>query len=84
MCYNIKSEEDRKPENDRNNSRINIAKLIMNGLYGKMLQKAQFKKTMIADKISKIFDFMNDYDITGWEILSDNKILLIGEINENK
>ena len=36
----------------------------MNGLYCKMLQKAQFKKTMIADKISKIFDFMNDYDIT--------------------
>ena len=56
----------------------------MNGLYGKMLQKAQFKKTMIADKISKIFDFMDDYDITGWEILNDNKILLIGEINENR
>ena len=56
----------------------------MNGLYGKMLQRAQFKKTMIAHKISQIFEFMNDYEITGWEILTDNKILLIGEINEKK
>ena len=56
----------------------------MNDLYGKMLQKAQFKKTMIAHKISQIFEFMDDYDITGWEILTNNKILLIGEINENK
>ena len=56
----------------------------MNGLYGKMLQKAQFKKTMIAHKISQIFEFMDNYDITAWKILTDNKTLLIGEINENK
>ena len=55
----------------------------MNWLYGKMLQKAPFKKTMIAHKISQIFEFMDNYDITGWEILTDNKILLIGKINEN-
>ena len=35
--YSIKSMEDLKPENDRNNSSRNIAKWIMNGLYGKML-----------------------------------------------
>ena len=56
----------------------------MNGLYGKMLQKAQFKKTMIARKISQIFEFMDNYNITGWEILTDNKISLNGKINENK
>ena len=39
---------------------------------------------MIAHKISQIFEFMDNYDITGWEILTDNKILLIGKINENK
>ena len=82
--YNIKSMEDLKPENERNDSRRNIAKLIMNGLYGKILQKAQFKKTMIADRISQIFELMDNYNITGWEILTDNKILLIGEINEKK
>ena len=81
--YNIKSEEDRKPENERNNSRRNISKLIMNGLYGKMLQRAHFKKTIIANKISEIFEFMDDYDLTGWEILTENKILLIGVINQD-
>ena len=58
--------EDLKPEDERNNSRRNIAKLIMNGLYGKMLQRAQFKKTMIAHKISQIFEFIDDCDLTGW------------------
>ena len=56
----------------------------MNGLYGKMLQRAHFKKSIIANKISEIFEFMDDYDLTGWEILTENKILLIGEINEDK
>ena len=37
----------------------------MNGLYGKMLQNAQFKKTMKAYKISQIFEFMDNYNITG-------------------
>ena len=82
--YNVKSAEDLKPEDERNNSRRNIAKLIMNGLYDKMLQKAQFKKTMIAHKISQIFEFMDNYYIIEWEILTDDKILLIGEINGNK
>ena len=50
----------------------------MNGLYGKMLQRAHFKKSIIANKISEIFEFMDDYDLTGWEILTENKILLIG------
>ena len=27
---------------------------------------------------------MDNYNITGWEILTDNKILLIEEINEKK
>ena len=26
---------------------------------------------------------MDDYELTGWEILTENKILLIGEINED-
>ena len=55
----------------------------MNGLYGKMLQRAHFKKSIIANKISEIFEFMDDYDLTGWEFLTENKILLIGEIKEN-
>ena len=49
----------------------------------KCFKKAHFKKSIIANKISEIFDFMDDYDLTGWEILTDNKILLIGEIKEN-
>ena len=69
LFYNKIIDEDIKPENERNNSRRNIAKLIMNGLYGKILQRAHFKKTIIANKISEIFEFMDDYDLTGWEIL---------------
>ena len=80
--YNIKSEEDKKNENDRNNSRRNIAKLVMNGLYGKILQKAHFKNTFIANKISQIFEFMDYYNIINWKILTDDKILLTREAKE--
>ena len=80
--YNIKAEEDKKPESERNNSRRNIAKLIMNGLYGKMLQKAHFKQTLIANNMAEIFKFMDDYNFTDWHILTETKILLIGEAKE--
>ena len=82
--YNIKSIEDKKIESERNNSRRNIAKLIMNGLYGKMLQKAHFKQTLIANNMAEIFKFMDDYTLTDWTILTETKILLVGEAKEDK
>jgi hypothetical protein len=62
--YNIKKCEDEKPEEERNNARRNLSKLMMNSLYGKMLQRANFENETIAYTLKDIYNFLREYELT--------------------
>ena len=82
--YNIKKCEDEKPEEERNNARRNLSKLMMNSLYGKMLQRANFENETIAYTLKDIYNFLREYELTDWTFLVGDKILLKGKIKDEK
>jgi hypothetical protein len=78
MWYKIKSDEDLKPENERNEARRNIAKLFMNALYGKMLQRANFEKEIIVNNTKQLYDFLKDHELDDINIIDNNKLIIKG------
>ena len=77
--YNLKAAEDNKPEDERNDAKRNICKLMMNGLYGKMLQCPIFEHEIIANNINDVYEFLKDNDFIDLDILDENKILIKGK-----
>ncbi len=70
-------------KNENNKVKESIGKLMQNGLYGKTLQCAIFKKHKIVNTIDEFIKFKLEYDIDEYYILGDNTILLNGEIKNN-
>ena len=57
-----------------------IAKLFMNSLYGKMLQKAIFSQNAIINNNSEFNRFCADNDVTDWkELNGSGKLIVTGE-----
>lgn len=55
-----------------------IAKLLLNAMYGKTLQRAIFQTTNVINDYNELLDFFKNYEITDHNILSENKLLLSG------
>ncbi len=70
-------------EGEKNEVKRSIAKLLLNALYGKTLQRAIFTTTAFINNVFDFHDFSHKYDVTDWKILNDNKIMLTGE-SKNK
>jgi hypothetical protein len=69
-------------EKEKNSCLRNIAKLMLNGLYGKTLQKAIFETTIIINNIFEFNDFIQKYDLKDYELINDNKMLVTGTSKE--
>jgi hypothetical protein len=74
-----------KEEADRNKDKTTkaIAKLFLNGLYGKMLQRPILTTTKICNNIGDVYDFLLEYDIKDWELLEE-KIILKGDTKQGQ
>jgi hypothetical protein len=70
-------------ERDKNDVMRSIAKLFLNSLYGKTLQKAMLDKTLITSDVFEYNDFCTKYDIKDIRCLNDNKLLISGSIKSD-
>jgi hypothetical protein len=70
-----------KQDAERENNPVlrTVAKLFLNALYGKTLQKAIFTTNTIANNANEFNDFTLKYRLTSWKFLSNSKLLLTGE-----
>jgi hypothetical protein len=71
-----KMKEDSEKEN--NPVKRSIAKLLLNAMYGKTLQKAIFENTAIICNYNQLLEFFKDYDIKDVSVLSDSKLIMTG------
>lgn len=67
-------------EKDGNDSMRNIAKLLLNSLYGKMLMAPINENTEIVNDAVEMNDFMLKYDLVDYNIINDGKVLLTGAV----
>ena len=61
-----------------------IAKLMLNALYGKTLQKRIESTSCIINSLEEFISFTNTYIITDYQIMNDNKILMTGAIRDEE
>jgi len=73
-AYKIKSDGDA----EKNEVKRSIGKLLMNALYGKMLERARFTKTQLCNDIREVWKFMSEHKLTDITFMGD-KVLLTGE-----
>ncbi len=73
-----------KAEKEGNDSMRNIAKLLLNSLYGKMLMAPIDEHTEIINNDVDMDEFMFDYDLADYRILNDNKVLMVGKVKGHR
>lgn len=78
LFYNKKKESEGKG----NNAMRSFTKLMLNALYGKQLQKANFETTMIINNVAEFNKFVFEYELTEFDFLSEEKMIVKG-INKN-
>ena len=78
MIYPLKQDEDHKPEAERNHVKRQVGKLLLNALYGKMLQAPVNSVHCLARNIQQVYRFFEQNRITDYH-LYDDQLLLIGE-----
>ena len=61
----------------------NIAKLLMNSLYGKMLQQAFSESTFCHKNHEDVLKFLNSYDLVSWKEFNNN-LIITGEKKDFK
>lgn len=81
-CYKIKE------ENDDNPVLRQIGKILMNALYGKMLERARFEETKMCNNIEDVWKFQTCFTMTDVQFVKD-KVVAIGlpldeEINNTR
>src|SRR5690606_30612620 len=71
-------------EREGNKVKRSVAKLMMNALYGKTLQKAIFNQTSIVNNIFEFNKFLVDKKSTNfdWVVLGNNKMIVTGEVKD--
>jgi len=67
-----------KADKEVNNVLRSFAKLMLNSLYGKQLQKANFETTSIVNDILEFNRFVYEYDLIDYDYIHDNKLLVKG------
>ena len=76
LFYKMKEDAER----EGNPVMRSIAKLFLNSLYSKTLQKAMTDKTVITTDIWQYNDFDIGYDIKDIKVLQDDKLLLVATV----
>ena len=66
-----------------NSSMRTIAKLFLNSLYGKMLQKAHWDTNKIVKNIEDFYNFVKTYDLNDWNILNNDTLVLSGSLKND-
>ena len=67
-----------------NKVRYSLSKLLMNSLYGKTLQRACVDSTKIISDFDGLCKFLAEYNITDYDILKGDSVILTGEALEIK
>lgn len=70
-----------KEENDDNPVLRQIGKLLLNALYGKMLQSAQFNQRTLCNTYEDVLKFINDNDVNDYYFIG-SKIVMVGETRD--
>ena len=65
-------------EKQNNPVKRSIAKLMLNAMYGKTLQRAIYDTTEIICDYNKLLNFFKDYEITDISVLSESKLVISG------
>ena len=65
-------------EKQNNPVKRSIAKLMLNAMYGKTLQRAIYDTTEIICDYNKLLNFFKDYEITDISVLSEFKLVISG------
>jgi len=73
-CFDMKS----KAKIEGNKGKYQISKILMNALYGKMLQRPITRGQKFCCDEDDVFEFMQEHDVTNWTSLG-NQIVLSGE-----
>lgn len=66
-------------EKENNDVKRNVAKLMLNALYGKTLQQARFNTHQIVNNIFQFNRFQKEFKIKDFVLLGDSKLLISGE-----
>ena len=78
--YAMKEESDK----EKNDVKRSIAKLMLNAMYGKTLQKAIFSTTKIINNHNDLLDFFREFDVLDFNILSEGRLLMTGDSIEKE
>jgi hypothetical protein len=76
--YKLKAEA----EAEKNPILRGIAKLFLNSLYGKTLQKAIVSQTQIVNSIDEFLNFSNEYNLTDYRVLNSTRIICSGQTKD--
>lgn len=74
-----------KEEAEKNSNPVmrSVAKLFLNALYGKTLQRAIYTKTIIINDILEFNNFCLNNTLTDWNFLGSGKVLITGEVKDH-
>src|SRR4051812_8725188 len=65
-------------EKEENAVKRSVAKLMLNSLYGKTLQRAIFNTTTIINDVFEFNKFVLEHELTDYSILNENKMIVSG------
>ena len=71
-------------ERENNQVKRSIAKLLLNAMYGKTLQRAIYENTSVINNYNEMLDFFKTYNLKDIAVLSDSKLLFTGDIKEKE
>jgi hypothetical protein len=71
-------------EKNDNDVERNVAKLFLNSLYGKTLQKAIFNTTKIVNNVFEFNKFVTEHNLTDFKVINKNKLMVSGEIKDGQ
>ncbi len=87
--YAIKKEQDMFKNSDDpalkakyNPAKRMTIKIMLNSLYGKMIQRPVLESSVIIDSFESSVEFHKKYDWSGFELVGDDKILMTGLIKD--
>jgi len=70
-CFKIKE------DNEENPVLRQVGKILMNALYGKMLEKARFEESKLCNNVDDVYKFMEDFDVQDVMFIRE-KVVLVG------
>lgn len=83
VCYEMKANNEPGLPNASPVKR-QMAKILMNALYGKMLEKARYDETQILNNPIEVWKFHKDYKVSTFSHIADKVVMVGTAINSDK